>query len=60
MRRRKRAALSIPFCAAMLLDSNILIYASETEGAFLSAWVEDFSHIADLEIINPFLRTKTP
>ena len=26
---------------AMLLDSNILIYAAEPEGAFLSRWVED-------------------
>jgi hypothetical protein len=25
----------------MLLDSNILIYAAEPEGAFLSRWVED-------------------
>jgi hypothetical protein len=25
----------------MLLDSNILIYAAEPEGAFLSQWVED-------------------
>ena len=25
----------------MLLDSNILIYAVEPEGAFLSKWVED-------------------
>jgi len=25
----------------MLLDSNILIYAAESEGAFLSQWVED-------------------
>ena len=27
--------------AAMLLDSNILIYAAEPEGAFLSNWVEN-------------------
>ena len=25
----------------MLLDSNILIYAAEPTGAFLSRWVED-------------------
>lgn len=25
----------------MLIDSNILIYAAEPEGAFLSQWVED-------------------
>jgi hypothetical protein len=25
----------------MLLDSNILVYAAEPEGAFLSVWVED-------------------
>jgi predicted nucleic acid-binding protein len=39
----------------MLLDSNILIYAAEPEGAFLSRWVEDaaacFATVSRIEVL---------